>query len=237
MLRIGACNDTTGQLKDVAEACRKWTDRSSYALEFFRFHNIDELLFEREAHGHFDIVFIGTFSEAERVAESAVRLIGEDRYTVIVLMLCKTQLPGVLPVIHSFFFLYKPICKDAVESFLDSYIREYPRRKFVYRRGTFFHAVPSRDILYFVHDRRVVRMIRSDGGSDDFYMKLDLVEELLRDSVVPFLRIHESYLINYLRINSIGNDRVIMENGELLTISVKYRKQVANFVKEQLYIR
>ncbi len=237
MLRIGACNDATGQLGEVASACRRWTDNSSFSIEFRRFHSIDELLFEREIHGHFDIVFIGSNSDTELVAESAVRLIREDRYTAVVLMLQKAQLPGMLPVIHSFFFLYKPICRNDVGDFLDTYTQFFPPKKFIYRRGTFFHAVWDPEIICFIHDKRVVTMYKADGTKDEFYMKLDEVEKTLCGSAAPFLRIHESYLINLFRIRSMGRDHAIMENGMHLAISVKYRRKSMSMVKERLCIR
>ena len=66
---------------------------------------------------------------------------------------------------------------------------------------------------------------------DYFYGKLSTVENNLNNSVIPFIRIHQSYLINYHYISQYKSSKIIMENGAELMVSTAYR----TVVKEKMH--
>ncbi len=68
-----------------------------------------------------------------------------------------------------------------------------------------------------------------DGNTETFNGKLSEVEEKLSEGKVPFLRIHQSYLVNYHLIKSRTKSQVTLVNGMKLTISEDRQK---NFSRE-----
>ena len=62
----------------------------------------------------------------------------------------------------------------------------------------------------------------------EFYGKLNEIEEILKASKGAFLRIHQSFLVNYKHIKGLGYDFVIMDNGERISISEERRKTISN---------
>ena len=50
------------------------------------------------------------------------------------------------------------------------------------------------------------------------------VEKQLKEAAVPFLRIHQSYLVNYNYIKQFGNTELELSNGKQLPISEDRRK-------------
>ena len=57
--------------------------------------------------------------------------------------------------------------------------------------------MPVRDIVYFESNNRIVYIHLKDGSDEHFYGKLNNVEKELVASRQYFLRIHQSFLVNY----------------------------------------
>lgn len=56
--------------------------------------------------------------------------------------------------------------------------------------------------------------------------KLNNIEESLKQSKVPFLRVHQSYLVNYKHVEGQAYDFVVMDNGKRISISEDRRKLI-----------
>ena len=61
-----------------------------------------------------------------------------------------------------------------------------------------------------------------------FYEKLDNIEKFMENSDMYFLRIHQSFLVNYKYIEEMFYDKIILLNGETLYISEDRRKAISN---------
>ncbi len=76
-------------------------------------------------------------------------------------------------------------------------------------------------------DRKIL-IIKRDG-QEEFYGKLkNLAEQLPKD----FLMIHQSYIIHQVYVNMYSYESVTMMNGDVLSISKPYRKEVRAKVKQ-----
>ena len=58
------------------------------------------------------------------------------------------------------------------------------------------------------------------------YGKLNNIEESLKQSKVPFLRVHQSYLVIYKHVEGQAYDFVVMDNGKRISISEDRRKLI-----------
>ena len=67
---------------------------------------------------------------------------------------------------------------------------------------------------------------KNKDGAGKFYGKLNNIEKQLVDSKIPFLRIHQSYLVNPHGICRYHPDRVEMENNAVLPISEARQREV-----------
>ena len=79
--------------------------------------------------------------------------------------------------------------------------------------------------LYFESNKRKVFIVTE---KDTFvaYGKLNDIEESLKQSKVPFLRVHQSYLVNYKHVEGQAYDFVVMDNGKRISISEDRRKLI-----------
>lgn len=68
--------------------------------------------------------------------------------------------------------------------------------------------------------------IEKKGGNGKFYGKLSNIEKQLKDGKIPFLRIHQSYLVNYRYVCKISYSNVILFDGTVLQISEDRQKEI-----------
>ena len=71
-------------------------------------------------------------------------------------------------------------------------------------------------------------MIKIKGKDENgkFYGKLNMLEKKLENGKISFLRIHQSYLVNYRFIKEISFYKVVLYNGMELQISEDRQKSV-----------
>ena len=104
---------------------------------------------------------------------------------------------------------------------------------FSYRNHYRENKIRLKDIFYFESIYRKI-YIHTKQGTDYFYGKLSDTEEELENSVIPFIRIHQSYLVNYHHISQYQSSKIIMESGAELTVSTAHRAYVKEKIHELL---
>ena len=87
-----------------------------------------------------------------------------------------------------------------------------------------YYKLPCSDIQFFESDNRIVH-VHTSNASYEFYGKLNELEELLSTTKQYYIRIHQSYLVNFKYIHTLGNSEVILTNGTTLPISPNRLKQ------------
>lgn len=129
--------------------------------------------------------------------------------------------------VRPFRFLVKPVSEKQIESCFKSAYEE------VYCEDSYFrysyqrvnHKIPMREILYFESNKRKVFIV-TEKGTFVAYAKLNDIEESLKQSKVPFLRVHQSYLVNYKHVEGQAYDFVVMDNSKKISISEDRRKLI-----------
>lgn len=139
-----------------------------------------------------------------------------------------------------FRFISKPINEIEFRSvFFDAHKRICQNLKyFSYTYNKKIIKVPLGIINYFESKNRIIHIYTTkkiitpslvyDESECKFYGKLNDVEKQLADSNVHFIRIHQSYLVNFDYIKSMNFTTVTMSNGVMLQISNDKQKKVRN---------
>ncbi|MBW9155798.1 LytR/AlgR family response regulator transcription factor [Clostridium tagluense] len=94
------------------------------------------------------------------------------------------------------------------------------------------HKISFSDIMYFVSDKRLIRLICTQGEYE-FYSQLDNVEKELSNR--NFIRCHQRYLINLSNISSMEQNHAITILGYNVPISRnRYKETLIAFAKQIL---
>lgn len=165
---------------------------------------------------HYGLIFLDI--EMEQVdGISAARLIREtDRSVLFIYISGYDSYLKELFEVEPFRFLSKPLDNEL----FCRYYKEARQRigeTEVFYQFTFnkeIHKVPLKDVVYFESRNRVVYIFFSDGHSEYFYGKLNSVEKQLANSRRYFLRIHQSFLVNYDYIKKMNFYNVTIYIGD-----------------------
>ena len=141
-----------------------------------------------------------------------------------------------------FSFIRKPIDRDSfVQIFLEANQRICSRNHFFsFKYKSQEYKVLCKGILYFESKARQINIHVRDGNKYVFNGKLSEVEKGLSSGKVTFLRIHQSYLVNYLLIKSRSKSNVTLINGEVLPISEdrqkEFSKEYGRLLRGEIYV-
>lgn len=129
--------------------------------------------------------------------------------------------------VEPFRFIRKPVNEKI---FLEYFQKAYEKiiredAYFEYKFNKVAYKVLTRNIMFFESTGRIIN-IHNQDSTGKFYGKLNSIERKLEDGKVPFLRIHQSYLVNYGFIKEITFSKVVLTNGILLQISEERQKLI-----------
>ena len=163
---------------------------------------------------------------------SAARLIREtDRSVMSIYISGYDSYLKELFEVEPFRFLSKPLDKELFCRYYKEACQRIGETE-VFYQFTFnkeIRKVPLKDVVYFESRNRVVYIFLSDGHSEYFYGKLNGVEKELADSRRYFMRIHQSFLVNYDYIKKMNSFNVTVYIGDdemELKISEDRQKEV-----------
>lgn len=199
MLRIAICDDDlafTGSLETlVLDESRDMGIRVDTDV----FSDGKTLLKSIQSGERYGLIFIDI--EMEQVdGISAARKIREtDRSVLFIYISGYDKYLKDLFEVEPFRFLSKPLDKEKFRRYFMEACRRIGETEAFYQ-FTFnkeIRKVPLKDVVYFESRNRVVHIFLRDGNTAHFYGKLSVVEKELTDSRGYFLRIHQSFLVNY----------------------------------------
>lgn len=127
-------------------------------------------------------------------------------------------------------FLIKPIKKEQLGEVITRSIRRNRLTEgyFEYQKGSSILRIPIREIVYFMSMDKKILIVKREG-QEEFYGKLKKVMEQLPPG---FLMIHQSYVIHQEYVSEYSYESVKMMNGESLSISKPYRKEVRAKIRQ-----
>lgn len=136
--------------------------------------------------------------------------------------------------IHAYDYLLKPITVGKMEEVLKRYIDERmadgQRYLYVNKKSQKLR-IPLNRVYYFISDRRKIKAVMGNAyGEVEFYMKLEDLEEKLRDA--GFVRCHQSYLVNSHKVLSWERTSIVLIGKEHVPISRKYIDIVNNVLNK-----
>ena len=227
MLRIALCDDEDiicSQLENVLLALSK----SLFIKIEVEIFNSGEKLCEVMTEGrYFDMIFLDIELHTITGVEigKVIREEMKNEAVHIVYISGKDSYAMALFKIRPLDFLIKPLKEEKIEEVIRQAIRLSGKNNqfFEYKKAHIVHKVAIDNILYFESIGKKIRMVLQHDV-DEFYEKLPNIEKQL--TKYHFIRIHKSYLVNYVHVIEYQYDCVKISNQTILSISQQKRKLV-----------
>ena len=224
MIRIAICDDEILFLKMLAMHLRRLD--VSYRLNLIVTpYASGEALFRAIEEGkEFDMMFLDVLMGEDNGIDVAKRIRAFN--PIMPLTFISSSRDYVLDgyAVDAKNYILKPYQFEQLEETLLKMIDEFEQKKkdiFYYKTSQSISTILITNILYFESNRRVIKMIKTDGCAIEFYGKLDEIEDVLIKH--SFIRSHRSFLINPRYIKDIDRVEVTLTTDERLPVSrLKY---------------
>ena len=228
MLNIAICDDdiqTTGQLEMLIQEIAK---RNFVDADIEIFWNGESLADAVAAGDSYDIIYLDIEMDKEDGISAAKRIRIYDKNVLIIYVTSHENHMKESFVVRPFQFLVKPVSDKQNEM---CFMAAYEDIKsgdfyFSYSYQRMNNKVLVRDILYFESNRRKVFIVTGEE-TFELYGKLNEIENSLKACKVSFLRVHQSFLVNYKHVKGQSYDFVVMDNGKKISISENRRKRIS----------
>lgn len=227
MFRIAICDDEYTISSQVERILLKYAKRNFLEIDIEVFSSGEELCrYIEEDHG-FDLIYLDIEMKLMNGIEvgKKIRKTLQDHKTEIVYISGKDGYDRQLFDVQPLHFIPKPIKpKVVIEDLNLAMLRaEKLNYIFTYKKGTDTYRMPVKDIIYFESNDKEIKIV-TVNHEDNFYGRIHDVYETVAN--YQFIKIHRSYIINYLHAALFKYDEVIMSNGVQLPISQSKRKEV-----------
>lgn len=227
MIGIALCDDERYLLGELEALLYRLAKKHKIRIDIDCFENGAGLLEKVEKGERFDILYIDIQMDGMNGLETAGRIRELDWNMQLAYVTSYESYMKDAFQSAPIAFIVKPIDEKEFENtflfILRKLTRHNVRYHFRYRKTDY--KVLLCDIMYFESNLREVRIVWK-GGILKEYNKLDEIEKRLIQGEELFLRIHQSYLVNYRYVAGFRYNEVIMDNGTVLPLSRRHQKQV-----------
>lgn len=234
MINIAICDDSalmTGSLEQMLLKIAKEQQLKIDCKVFFDGTTLVHSILHQ--NNCFELIFLDIEMKTMSGIQAASILREKDIPSLIVYISAHEKYLKSLLCTEPFSFISKPVKQDELQNiFLSAYKKICKNTiyyTFTYKKNMF--KIPLDQIIYFESYNRMVFIHPSKTSTlpfNQFYGKLNDVESQIANTNNRFLRIHQSYLINFDYIKSIALTHVTLTDETKLYISEHRQKKIHN---------
>lgn len=228
MIRISICDDNALFASSLESTIIKESRKLGIRIEIDIFSDGETLVKSIQNGNQYELIFIDIEMERMNGIDAARIIRNIDRTVLFIYVSSYENYLADLFEVEPFRFLHKPIDFEKFKRYFHQAINRISEKdtfyQFTFNRE--IRKVTLKNVVYFESRGRIIHIYLSDGSSEHFYGKLNEVESNLQDSRVYFLRIHQSFLINYDYVKKINYSNIIISwNNEDIDLKISEDRQ------------
>ncbi|WP_162291940.1 MULTISPECIES: LytR/AlgR family response regulator transcription factor [Blautia] len=227
MINIAICDDSLPVTTEIESLIKNFFiafSSTSYSIEIF-FDG--ETLWNSICNGsYYDIIFLDIEMSLDGITV-ARKMRTNDYDSLIIYISSYTSYLQELFEVEPFRFIQKPINPSIFNKYMSLAVNRTlsGKQSYSFKYKQALYSIPLKDILYF--ESRMHKIIIHAKNNIFFqHNKLNNIENNLADAYPPFLRIHQSFLVNLLHIQTVSFSEVILHDNTKLKISETRQKQI-----------
>ena len=236
MINIAICDDDRTFTENVEQLLCRIAAEQGISISCEVFHDGSSLIGAvMEQRMYFDLVYLDIEMEDLDGIHTALALREAELPTLIVYLSSHEEYLKDLFRTEPFRFLSKPIEEtEFYQIFLDAYKRIQKRVgyfTFFYKKSCY--RIPFDKITCFESRSRVITIHLSRTGNEEtvplqdrFYGKMNEIEKQVAALNGRFLRIHQSFLVNFDYIKALSASEVVLLDGKKFQVSEDRSKDI-----------
>ncbi|ACA55604.1 LytR/AlgR family response regulator transcription factor [Clostridium botulinum] len=227
MFKVAICDDEPIICGDIENVLLNYQKYNFEEIEIEVFYSGEELCRYIEKGYSFDLIFLDIEMKTMNGVEvgKKIRQEMDDYITKIVYISGKDSYDRQLFDVQPMHFLSKPLNREKIIEDLHLAMKLLLKQRvvFSYKKGYEVLRIPIKNIIYFESFNRKIKIVTTKG-EDMFYGTID--EIFSQIAKYQFIRIHRSYIINYIHVSRFKYDEVIMSSSSCLPIGQSRRSEV-----------
>lgn len=227
MINVGICDDDLIFATKIETMLIKISKSQLIEMNIEVYSDGCELWNDIQNRNTFDLLYLDIEMLQVNGIDVARKIREKDMDVIIIYISSYENYFIQLFEVEPFRFIKKPVDEKI---FYDYFNKAYNRilgsdLYFEYKFNKVLYKIMLKDVLYFESSGRLIKKKGKDENGK-FYGKLNMLEKKLENGKISFLRIHQSYLVNYRFIKEISFYKVVLYNGMELQISEDRQKSV-----------
>lgn len=236
MMKIAICDDDiafTGTLENMVMQVEGFM---GIHMETEVFFDGDTFVKRFQGGSRYDLIFLDIEMKTMNgiaVARSIRKL---DKSVLLIYVSGYDHYLKELFEVEPFRFLSKPIDKNLFYHYFHDVCQRVieTEKYYEYKYNKEVIKVLINDIVYFESRNRVIYIFFKNGFIQKFYGKLNNVEKKLVEGNKFFLRIHQSFLVNYDYVRKINFSNMVLSFGDGKETTLKISEDRQKEVRAQL---
>lgn len=222
MLNIAICDDEPVIASEVETLLLNLSQKTATELVTDIFSDGVTLMESYAAGRRYDIIYLDIQMQTVDGLATAKKIRSLDSSVLIVYISGFSKFMESAFEVDAFDFICKPLQKERFEKcFLRAVNRVVSSQTayYEYHYKNEWIKIALKDILYFESVGRKICIHLSNGQMESFNEKLDMIEQQLSNSKLPFLRTHKSYFVNYHYIRALSRTQIRLLTDAILPVS------------------
>lgn len=230
MINIAVCDDEKAIVGQIEEMLYEMSSTHGVPIKVDGFYSGESVKKEILLGTKYDLIYLDIQMESENGITAASNIRKMDENVLLIYVSSYDKYLMDLFRLDVFEFIKKPINEEIFCKVFQEANKKINSKKiyFSYHYKNEEFKVLCSDILYFESAGRKIKINLLSGKIEEFNQKLNEIEVKLAHGKIPFLRIHQSYLVNYYLIKSRSKTEIMLVTGKKLSISPDRQKTFAN---------
>lgn len=227
MIRVAICDNEKMMVARMEEMVMAASAKRKIKAYTDTFDSTGSLMEYIKKGNDYDIIYLDIVMPEMDGVEFARKLREENSDVMLIYVSEYVEYAVRLFDVDTFRFIKKPVDQAEFEMIFNQACDRIVSKSgfFTYTYNKNIHKIRLQSILYFESKGRIIHIVTT-RGREEFYGKLDDVEERVRNEKIQFLRIHKSYLVSLEHVEKICYDKVHLKNEEVLRISEERQKMI-----------
>lgn len=227
-MRIAICDDDEPIVTSLHQRVENLMIKWSINAKIYDFLDGEDMLYEIETTGIFDIIFLDIEIGKMNGIDIATELREKHFIFNLIFISQYDNYYRAAFEVQPFWFLDKPFLEEKLELALRKVVdRELNKDEtFDFSFSKIYYRISIDDIIYIESFKRQLLVHCVDNNIYKCYNKLNIIEDVFDSMNRNFIRINRSLLVNQIYIKKYCFDKVVMKNKEELLISASRREVV-----------
>lgn len=236
MINIAICDDDSWYGGQIENLLYRVSEAEGIKIQTEVYFDGVSLIREVQKGTYYDLIYMDIQMKEQNGIDTA-RIIRKNNKSVLLIYVSSHEeyLKDIFEV-EPFRFLPKPLDESKfIQYFKEAYYRIAENNtyfQFTFNKEIF--RITYKDIVYFESRNRVIHVYLADGTTEQFYGKLNNVEHEIAQGNQRFLRIHQSYLVNYNYVRNMNYSSVVLDAGEGRVYTLQISEERQKKIRSQL---